>query len=291
MRAQRITKRPPKAYKDLEFLNSPDARLVRMLAEFLEPQRRFRKANIRDTIVFFGSARVVSSKEARSALAALRRRVRAARKPAAKLLNALRAAERSYRMSRYYEDCRKLAEMLTRWSRTLHTKNRFVVCSGGGPGIMEAANRGAMAAGGKSLGLNISLPFEQVPNPYISRGLSFEFHYFFMRKFWFAYLAKALVIFPGGFGTLDELMEMLTLLQTRKIKKKVAVVMYGSEYWKKIINFKEMMNQGVIKRKDMRLIRFIDSPEEAFEYLKKYLLREYVNGRSGNTDQFLPGAY
>jgi uncharacterized protein (TIGR00730 family) len=262
-----------------------------MLAEFLEPQRRFRKANIKDTIVFFGSARVISGKEARSARAALRRKVRVARKPGAKLLKALQAAERSYRMSRYYEDCRKLAEMLTRWSRTLHTKNRFVVCSGGGPGIMEAANRGAMAAGGKSLGLNISLPFEQVPNPYISRGLSFEFHYFFMRKFWFAYLAKALVIFPGGFGTLDELMEMLTLLQTRKIKKKVAVVMYGSEYWKKIINFKEMMNQGVINRKDMRLIRFIDSPDEAFAYLKKFLLREYVNGGSGNGEQFMPGTY
>jgi uncharacterized protein (TIGR00730 family) len=183
-------------------------------------------------------------------------------------------------MSRYYEDTVTLARMLTDWSKTLKKPNRFVVCSGGGPGIMEAANRGAFLARGKSLGMNVSLPFEQFANPYISKGLSFEFHYFFMRKFWFAYLAKALVIMPGGFGTLDELMEMLTLLQTRKIKKKVAVVIYGSKYWKSILNFDEMVEHGLIDRADLSLFRYLDSPPDAFMYLKEYLSRVYLSSET-----------
>jgi uncharacterized protein (TIGR00730 family) len=181
----------------------------------------------------------------------------------------------SLEMSQYYEDTVELARLLTKWSRSLARSNRFVVCSGGGPGIMEAANRGAIRAGGKSIGMNISLPFEQFANRYITPGLNFEFHYFFLRKFWFVYLAKALVIFPGGFGTLDELMEVLTLLQTDKIKKKMSVVIYGSEYWRSVLNFDEMVRRGVITQADLKLFRFCDTPQDAFEYLKSALLRHY----------------
>jgi len=268
--------KPPKAYKDLEFLNSPDARVIRMLSEFLEPQRRFRQQKIKDTIVFFGSARIVPGKEARAELRTLQKAASRKSRPDRALRQALGAAEIRVEMSRYYEDTVELARLLTKWSRNLSDSNRFVVCSGGGPGIMEAANRGAFLAKGKSLGLNISLPFEQFANPYISEGLAFEFHYFFMRKFWFAYLAKALVIMPGGFGTLDELLEMLTLLQTKKIKKKVAVVMYGSEYWRKVVNFDHMVARGVVTEKDLRLIKFLDTPQEAFEYLKDFLSKTYI---------------
>ena len=268
--------KPPKAYKDLEFLNSPDARVIRMLSEFLEPQRRFRQQKIKDTIVFFGSARIVPAKEARAQLRAAQKAAIRKKKPDRALQEALTTAEVRLEMSRYYEDTVELARLLTKWSRTLSDSNRFVVCSGGGPGIMEAANRGAFLARGKSLGLNISLPFEQFANPFISEGLAFEFHYFFMRKFWFAYLAKALVIMPGGFGTLDELLEMLTLLQTKKIKKKVAVVIYGSEYWRKVMNLDHMVSRGVVTEKDLRLFKFLDTPREAFEYLRDFLSRNYV---------------
>jgi len=268
--------KPPKAYKDLEFLNSPDARVIRMLSEFLEPQRRFRQQKIKDTIVFFGSARIVPAKDARAQLRAAQKAAIRKKKPDRALQEALTAAEVRLEMSRYYEDTVELARLLTKWSRTLSDSNRFVVCSGGGPGIMEAANRGAFLARGKSLGLNISLPFEQFANPFISEGLAFEFHYFFMRKFWFAYLAKALVIMPGGFGTLDELLEMLTLLQTKKIKKKVAVVIYGSEYWRKVMNLDHMVSRGVVTEKDLRLFKFLDTPREAFEYLRDFLSRNYV---------------
>lgn len=269
-------RRPPKAYKDLEFLNSPDARLVRMLSEFLEPQRRFRKQRVRDTIVFFGSARIKPRTEALKHLERVRTDLRHVRRPGKKLLQSLRDAEIQMDLSKYYHDTIELARLLTQWSRRFKDPSRFVICSGGGPGIMEAANKGATLAGGKSIGLNISLPSEQFANRYLSPGLNFEFHYFFMRKFWFVYLSKALVIFPGGFGTLDELMEVLTLLQTGKIKKKVAVIVYGSEYWRKIIDFDEMVHMGVINRSDLELFRFIDSPKEAFEYLRKFLTDTYL---------------
>jgi uncharacterized protein (TIGR00730 family) len=264
-----------KAYKNLNFLNSPDARVLRMLSEFLEPHSRFRHHKVKDTIVFFGSARVVERDIAMKKLKQAENSLRRVSKPPKKALKSLRDAQTLVEMSRYYEDTVELARLLTAWSKKLNTSNRFVICSGGGPGIMEAANKGAFLAHGKSIGLNISLPFEQVANPYISRGLNFEFHYFFMRKFWFAYLAKALVILPGGFGTLDELMEILTLMQTGKIKKKMTVVIYGSEYWKKVINFDQMISHGVITEKDMKLFKFLDTPHEAFQYLKHSLMKNY----------------
>jgi uncharacterized protein (TIGR00730 family) len=278
---KRGKRKPEKAYKDMDFLNSPDARTVRMLTEFLQPKRRFRLENIRDTIVFFGSARVTSRREALQKLRDVRGEVKHVERISAELNRRLQQAELAVSMSKYYEDAVVLSRMLTEWASTLPGKNRFVICSGGGPGIMEAANKGAYLGKGKSMGLNISLPFEQFANPYISEGLSFEFHYFFMRKFWFAYLAKALVIMPGGFGTLDELMEMLTLLQTRKIKKKVAVVIYGKEYWSKVFNFDEMVKHGLVSRADLSLFKFIDSPAEAFNYLKKFLMKAYPHEANG----------
>lgn len=272
------TRKPPKAYKDLEFLNSPDARIIRMLAEFLEPQSRFRHQGVRDTIVFFGSARIGPLSESHRHLARVRKQIGRENKQSPKSLRMLREAEMMVHMSRYYEDTVELARLLTEWSKKLSRPNRFVVCSGGGPGIMEAANKGASLAKGKSIGLNISLPFEQFANSYISEGLNFEFHYFFLRKFWFVYLAKALVVFPGGFGTLDELMEVLTLLQTDKIKKKMSVVIYGTEYWNKVLDFNEMVNHGVLTKKELGLFKFIDTPQEAFEYLKHSLMTNYPTG-------------
>jgi uncharacterized protein (TIGR00730 family) len=227
--------RRPVAYLNEKFLNSPDARAMRILAEFLEPLAHFRREKVRDTVVFFGSARIREEGP----------------------------------MSEYYQAARELAKLLTEWSGQYTNQNyRFVVCSGGGPGIMEAANRGAAEANGKTVGLNIGLPFEQFPNPYITPELSFEFHYFFMRKFWFAYLAKALVVFPGGFGTLDELMEVLTLTQTQKLAKKMAIVLYGSNYWKEIINFDALVRHGMISQEDLSLFEFADDPKSAFEILK-----------------------
>src|SRR5512140_1394470 len=270
------TPKAVKAYNDFEFLNSPDARVIRMLAEFLGPQRRFRQEHVRDTIVFFGSARIKPKTEATARVREVRKLLRGVTRYTRAQLHLLRAAEIQLEMSRYYEDTVELARLLTAWSKKLPESNRFVVCSGGGPGIMEAANKGACMAKGKSIGLNISLPFEQNANPYLTKRLNFEFHYFFMRKLWFVYLAKALIVFPGGFGTLDELMEVLTLLQTNKIKKKMAVVIYGSEYWKKVIDFDEMVNHGLVTRSDLDLFKFIDTPEEVFEYLKEFLTRTYL---------------
>ncbi len=272
---KRVQAKPAKAYKNSEFLNSADARILRIMSEFVEPQARFRREKIKDTIVFFGSARIKEGKIAKSDLREVEREIARNKKPTKQQLLKLRAAQTATEMSRYYDECVELSRLLTQWSKKLNHSNRFVICSGGGPGIMEAANRGAHLAGGKSIGLNISLPFEQFCNGYISKELNFEFHYFFMRKFWFAYLAKALVVFPGGFGTMDELIELLTLLQTDKIKKKMTVVVYGSEYWKKIINFEEMARSGMISAEDLSLFRFIDEPKEAFEYLKENLIRNY----------------
>ncbi len=272
----RLLPKPPKAYKNEAFLNGPDARLLRMISEFIEPQSRFRHENIKDTIVFFGSARIKEKRIAKTELKEIESHVLKAKRPTKDLLLKYRSALNALEMSRYYDDCVELARLLTKWSKKLNHSNRFVICSGGGPGIMEAANRGASNAHGKSIGLNISLPFEQFANGYISKNLNFEFHYFFMRKFWFAYLAKALVAFPGGFGTMDELMEILTLRQTEKIKKKLAVVMYGSEYWKKVINFDEMVRMGMINQEDLSLFEFIDTPKEAFEYLRESLTNNYL---------------
>jgi uncharacterized protein (TIGR00730 family) len=268
--------KPPKAYKDFEFLTSPDARTIRILSEFLEPQRRFRRANIKDTIVFFGSARIKALQETQKELKRAEESVRKVRRPTKELLRALRFAEIQVEMSRYYDDAVELSRLLSQWSKRFKNPYRFVVCSGGGPGIMEAANRGALLGGGKSIGMNISLPFEQFANPYITPELNFEFHYFFMRKFWFAYLSKALIVFPGGFGTLDEFMEILTLRQTKKSTKDIAIVLYGSEYWKKIIDFRELVNHGMIQEADLELFKVIDTPEEAFAHLKDFLESHYM---------------
>ncbi len=267
--------KPNKAYRNLDFLKSPDARAVRILSEFLEPLSRFRQNGIKDTIVFFGSARTKSSEESRRILNKLKRKSKGSKKIALTLQEQIVSAENQVKMSRYYDDAVELARLLTLWTKKLKASNRFVICSGGGPGIMEAANRGAALAKGRSIGLNISLPFEQEPNKYISEELNFEFHYFFMRKFWFVYLAKALVMFPGGFGTLDETMEVLTLLQTDKIKKQMTVVLYGAEYWKTIIDFNALVKYGVISKTDLNLFKFADTPREAFQYLVRELTKNY----------------
>jgi uncharacterized protein (TIGR00730 family) len=264
----------PLAYHDLEFLDSAEARPIRILAEYLEPLKRFRTENIQDTVVFFGSARTMSREGAERELARLGTDEA---KKAADYEAALKRGQKALEWSRYYEDARKLAYMLTTWSLSLEEpRRRFVVCSGGGPGIMEAANRGATEAGGKTIGLNIRLPFEQGPNPYITKGLHFEFHYFFMRKFWFAYLAKALVVFPGGFGTLDEMFEILTLSQTRKLSKKLAVILYGTEYWDQILNLEPMLEWGAISKEDLFLLTRVDTPEAAFETLRDHLVTHHI---------------
>jgi uncharacterized protein (TIGR00730 family) len=264
-----------KAYKNAEFLNSANARPIRILSEFLEPLSRFRHEAIRDTVVFFGSARIKSKQEAAKNLAAVEKKIKAAKHTTALSAQRLKDAQVAAAMAKYYEDAVELARLLTEWAKKMKNSNRFVVCSGGGPGIMEAANKGAMLANGKSIGLNISLPFEQYPNKFISPELNFEFHYFFMRKYWFMYLGKALVAFPGGFGTLDELMELLTLLQTQKVKKKMTVVLFGKNYWHDIINFDALVKYGMIGPDDMKLFTFADTPQEAFHHLSRSLERDY----------------
>jgi uncharacterized protein (TIGR00730 family) len=259
----------PVAYQDREFLDSDEARPIRILAEYLEPLRRFQAQNVQDTVVFFGSARVTSRDHAEAELATLSRRLVG---DAPEVQQHLALGRKAVEWSRYYEEARELARLLTEWSMGLGAPNhRFVVTSGGGPGIMEAANRGATEAGGKTVGLNIKLPFEQGANPYITDGLHFEFHYFFMRKFWFAYLAKALVIFPGGFGTLDEMFEILTLMQTEKLAKQIQIVLYGAEYWDPIVNLDPMLEWGAISRPDLQLLQRANTPQEAFEVLKAHL--------------------
>src|SRR5579875_1674666 len=246
--------RRPLAYREEAFLQSPDSRPLRILSEYLWPLAHFHDQKIQDTIVFFGSARI---------------------------------QPQGSPLSRYYNEARELARLVTEWGASLskadaggEPRHRFVVCSGGGPGIMEAANQGAADAGGKTIGLNIGLPFEQRPNAYITPELCFEFHYFFMRKFWFAYLAKALVVFPGGFGTLDELTEILTLAQTKKLESKILIVLYGSDYWNEILNFPALVKHGVISESDLNLFRFGDTPEAALQILKEGLTRYYLEPES-----------
>jgi uncharacterized protein (TIGR00730 family) len=260
----------PLAYHHPEFLESAEARPIRILSEYLEPLQRFKDQKIQDTVVFFGSARVDSRERAERALATLR--ARGVQDANEQYEAELTRSRRHLEWAKYYEEARELAKLLTSWSLALQSENhRFVVTSGGGPGIMEAANRGAREAGGKTIGLNIRLPFEQGANPYITDGLHFEFHYFFMRKFWFAYLAKALVIFPGGFGTCDELFEILTLVQTDKLSKRIGVILYGRAFWDEVLSFKPFIEWGAIAEKDMDLIHFADTPGEAFEQLREHL--------------------
>lgn len=238
----------PRAYRNTDFMDTVDARPLRILSEYLHPLSHFRNENIRDTIVFFGSARTFEASS----------------------------------MGHFYRDARDLANRLTTWSDGLSdASRRFVVCSGGGPGIMEAANRGAAEAGGKTIGLNIGLPFEQRPNPFITPSLNFEFHYFFMRKFWFAYLAKALVVFPGGFGTLDELTEILTLTQTEKLRRKFVILLYGSSFWKEVLNFPALVKYGMISEADLDLFQFADDVDSAYQILTEWLTAKYLHAPGG----------
>ena len=243
----------PKAYENSAFLKSPNARAIRVLCELAEPEHRFRRHKVKNTIVFFGSARATSRDQDNPSPACL---------------------------TRYYDDAVQLAKRLTEWSSTIKpTQRRFTICSGGGPGFMEAANRGAHLAGGESVGLNISLPFEQEPNPYQTDNLTFEFHYFFIRKYWFAYLAKAIVVFPGGFGTLDELFELLTLVQTQKTTKYMPTVLYGSDYWNEVVNFDAMVRWGTINKEDLGLFRLCDDVDSAYSFLRGELTQHYLHGK------------
>jgi len=231
---------PPKAYKNLDFLNSPDARSIRIQCEMEEPATRFKEEGVENTIVFFGSARTPDPE----------------------------TQDTPSRQSRFYADARELAKRLTEWSLQTRTgKNAYSICSGGGPGIMEAANRGAQDAGGRSVALGISLPHEQHINRFSTPELAFEFHYFFIRKYWFLYMAKALVVFPGGVGTMDELFETLTLVQTGKMEKQLPIILYGAEFWNDVIRFEKLVEWGTISPGDINLFKVIDSVDEAFAHI------------------------
>jgi uncharacterized protein (TIGR00730 family) len=250
-----------KAYHNEGFLNSRDARALRMLAEYLEPKSRFDRHRVDDTIVFMGSARVPSREQAERAL-----------RKAENGSGDLEVARMGLKMSAYYEAARELARRLTQWSKGLDQKERrFVVCTGGGPGIMEAANRGAAEARGMSVGLTISIPNEQFDNEYVTRELSVHFHYFFMRKFWFAYLAKAVIVFPGGFGTFDELFELLTLVQTQKLRKPMPIVIFGTGYWSEVVDFDALVKHGTISARDLKLMHHTDSVDDAYDYITRQL--------------------
>lgn len=265
--------KPKKAYENPDFLNSSDGRSIRILTEYLHPKSKFKKHKIVDTIVFFGSARLKSKHDAIKIYTDFKSKDP---KSTSDFAKKLREAELSVEMSKYYEDAVELSRRITEWSLNLETSaNRFIVCTGGGPGIMEAANRGAKKAGGYSIGLNISIPFEQYVNKYVTPDLSFEFHYFFMRKFWFAYLSKALIIFPGGFGTIDELFEVLTLIQTDKIRKKLAVVIYDEKFWKSVINFDKFVEYGVVNQDDLNLFTMCNSIDQAYDVIIKHLKKHY----------------
>jgi uncharacterized protein (TIGR00730 family) len=263
---------PIKAYKNPQFLKSKVARELRILAEYIEPEARFEEFQVRDTVVFFGSARILPREDAEKQLAAAKTDG-----------GDVKTAERDLDMSRYYEDARELAFKLTEWSKNLEgDDSRFIVCSGGGPGIMEAANQGASEAAGINAGLNISLPMEQFDNPYITRELNFEFHYFFMRKFWFLYLAKTIIVFPGGFGTMDEFFEVLTLVQTGKLKKPIPIVLYGTEFWSEALNLDALVKHGTIGADDLDLFFKTDSVDDAFDFITRELIEKSLGTPGGS---------
>jgi hypothetical protein len=254
-------KRPLKAYQNERFLNSRDARPLRILSEYFEPQSRFDRHEVNDTIVFMGSARTLSREDAEAALAEAERSGQG-----------IEAAKSALGMSVYYEAARELAHRVTVWSKGLGDESRrFVVCTGGGPGIMEAANRGAAEARGMNVGLTISIPVDEFDNPYVTRELAFHFHYFFMRKFWFAYLAKAVIVFPGGFGTLDELFELLTLVQTRRMRKPMPIVVFGTEYWRQVVDFDVLVAHGTVNAEDLKLMYHTDSVDDAYDWIVREL--------------------
>jgi uncharacterized protein (TIGR00730 family) len=265
----------PPAYRDAEFMDSLAARPVRILTEYIDPLVRLRRESVGDTIVIFGSARIMPPERAQ---ARLKRLTSGRHKPSPQHRAAVHQARALLEMSSYYHAARELSRRITEWSLTFgEHPRRFVVCSGGGPGIMEAANRGAAEAGGKTIGLSIELPREQAANRYISPELNFQFHYFFMRKLWFAQLAKALIIFPGGFGTMDELFEMLTLMQTGKLGHRVLILIYGRSYWDKIVNWQEMVRAGAINQREHGLLQFADSVDEAFRHIRRGLEKFHVS--------------
>jgi uncharacterized protein (TIGR00730 family) len=262
------------AFLNREFLKSVAARPIRILAEYLEPSERMRRARIRDTIVFFGSARSLAPEDAERRIAGIRDAIeRSGETP--ELKAELLRAEYAVRMSRYYRDAMELSRRLTEWTKSLTGNHHFIICSGGSSGMMEAANRGAVLAGGKTIGFHIDLTSEETVNPYVTPELVFRFHYFFMRKFWFVYLAKALVILPGGFGTMDELFEVLTLIQTKKPRKTMPIILFGAEFWNEIVNFDALLKWGMISAEDLSLFLMTDSVDEAFDYLKTRLEELY----------------
>lgn len=280
---------PPKAYKNAEFLASPAARLIRIQTELMEPAQRFEKEGIHNTIVIFGSARTLPENQAAENLTAAEKAL-AADPNSADLQKRLRIAKSSMKFSPFYKHTQDLAHELTTWTLKEEDPNRrFHIISGGGPGIMQAANQGAMEAGGKSIGLGISLPFEQGLNPYCTEELSFEFHYFFIRKYWFLYHAKAIVVMPGGFGTMDELFEMLTLIQTKKIHKKIPILLFGKEFWNSLINFETLIEWGTISEEDLELFQIVDSVEEAATILESKLSQCTWNSKYPSMCAFPPG--
>ncbi len=262
---------PLKAYDNRVFIHSNEGRIIRIIAEYLYPETRFRSQGIRKTVIFFGSARIKPKEKYLEEIERLRQQLSEVTEQRRKSLQR-KISELEHQMntmSRYYTEAYELAKMVANWSKTLPSKNRIYVCTGGGPGIMEAANRGAHDTGAITIGLNISLPYEQEPNPYITKELNFEFHYFFMRKFWLVYPAQVLIVFPGGFGTIDEMMEILTLRQTGKMKKPRSIILYSPEYWNKAINFHFLVEQGTISKRDLKIFDFASTPEEAFEIVRK----------------------
>jgi uncharacterized protein (TIGR00730 family) len=270
---------PDKAYENLHFLNSESARNIRVLCEMTEPTLRFTEERIEDTIVIFGSARIMSVEAARIRLEETKDSIKDPENMTHAEKRALQMAQSAVKAAPYYDMAVELAEELTSWSMNLDIEDqrRFIICSGGGPGIMEAANLGAHKAGGKSIGLGISLPFEQGINPYVHDNLKFEFHYFFVRKYWFVLLSKAFVAFPGGFGTMDELFESLTLVQTRKIDQAPPIVLFGSEFWKELFNFDLLVEWGTISREDLNLFKIVDTVKDARNYIVQELTKRYLS--------------
>ncbi len=266
---------PKVAFRNAEFMESVAARPIRILGEYLDPLTKLRREGVGDTIVMFGSARIHPRDRAAAQLERLERELKGRRTAAQRAR--LRKARSALEMSRYYEEARELSRLITAWAMSFGDRpRRFVICSGGGPGVMEAANRGAAEAGGKSIGLSIELPHEQFPNPYISPELSFNFHYFFMRKLWFAQLAKALIVFPGGFGTMDELWEMLTLMQTRKVPRNSLILIYGRRYWDQVLNWRAMLRWGTINEREYGLLQFADTVDQAFARIRAVLEKYHM---------------